>query len=162
MTTPTVRPAGPADIDELVRLILAFRDHLGAKAPDAASAAASIREVQAKGVGEFALASLPSFPAPVGYLQMLILPSVWTAGREAYLEDVFVERAAWRQGVGTALLRYALERARRAGATVMALTTNEQNEQARAFYSAHGFREAGEARYPGGREVRLVRGVGGA
>ena len=162
MTTPRVRPAGPGDIDELVRLILAFRDHLGADRPDATAAAASIREIHETGVSEFALARLPSAAAPVGYLQMLILPSVWTEGQEACLEDVFVEPTAWRQGVGTALLAYALDRAQRAGATAIALTTNEKNERAQAFYLAHGFRAAGEARYPGGREVRFVRRVSGS
>ncbi len=159
MSHPIVRPVAPGDVASVVRLILAFRDFLGADQPDAISAAASIREIQAVGQSEFALASLSPDGPSVGYSQLLILPSVWTPGGEAWLEDLFVEETAWRKGVGSALLEHALARARLAGATAIGLTTNEYNERAQAFYGAHGFRAAGEARYQGGREVRFTRSL---
>lgn len=159
---PTVRPAGPDDVAALVRLIVAFRDFLGADRPDAAAAAVAVREILSDGRGEFALAYLAGSDEPVGYSQMLILPSVWAEGREAYLEDLFVQESAWRKGVGGALLEHAFARAQRGGASVIALTTNENNERAQAFYVAHGFRAAGEARYHGGREVRFARGLTGS
>lgn len=161
VATPTVRQAGPDDVAALVRLILAFRDFLGAERPSATAAALAVREIQSDGRGEFALAFLAGSVEPVGYSQLLILPSVWAEGREAYLEDLFVHESAWRSGVGSALLEHAFARARRAGASVIALTSNEHNERAQAFYVAHGFRAAGEARYHGGREVRFARGLTG-
>ena len=73
------------------------------------------------------------------------------------LEDIFVEDAARGRGVGAALLDHAMARAGARGASVLVLSTNEQNQQAQRFYAAHGFRAAGEARWGSGREIRWLR-----
>jgi len=63
------------------------------------------------------------------------------------------------RGVGAALLRFAVARARARGARAVRLTTNEQNEAAQRFYGREGFVPESEAIWPGGREILLVRRV---
>ena len=55
------------------------------------------------------------------------------------VENLYVEPAARRDGVGSALLRAAEERLVADGATVLRLEAMAENESARQFYAAHGY-----------------------
>ncbi len=60
-------------------------------------------------------------------------------GLRSIVEDVVVD-AKWRhRGIGEALMRYAIEMARAAGANGVALTSNPQREAANQMYQALGF-----------------------
>lgn len=154
---PIVRLAGAEDVEALARLVAGFRDFLGADAPDADAIRRALGELLADPAHDLILGWTDGDPDPVGYAQLRVLPSLWATGREAYLEDLFVSERARGRGVGAALLGCAFDRARRRGATDIALGTNERNEPANAFYRAHGFAPAGETRWGGGREIRLTR-----
>ena len=73
----------------------------------------------------------------VGMLTLLIyrVPS----GVRAHLEDIVVDETVRGQGIGEALVRYALDIAREAGANGVALTTNPQREAANRLYQRLGF-----------------------
>lgn len=60
-------------------------------------------------------------------------------GCRARIEDVVVDHAARRQGVGAALVEAALQRARRAGAVTVDLTTRPAREAANRLYLRLGF-----------------------
>ena len=55
------------------------------------------------------------------------------------VENLYVEPAARRDGVGSALLRAAEKRLVADGATVLRLEAMAENESARQFYAAHGY-----------------------
>jgi ribosomal protein S18 acetylase RimI-like enzyme len=78
----------------------------------------------------------------------LILCAIPT-GVHAYVEDVVVDAASRRQGIGSALLRAALERARAAGARRVDLTSRPAREAANRLYRRLGFvqRETNVYRY---------------
>jgi GNAT superfamily N-acetyltransferase len=80
-------------------------------------------------------------------------------GADAELEGIFVEPAAWRTGVGTALL-HAIEREARAwGASRLHVTANRN---ALGFYLASGFTAVGETRTAlGPMAVLMVKAVPG-
>ncbi|HKH22534.1 MAG TPA: GNAT family N-acetyltransferase [Solirubrobacterales bacterium] len=61
----------------------------------------------------------------------------------AELVAIYVDPHRWRQGVGTALLREAMERCRREGRSEMSLWTLSGNHGAQAFYERHGFEPDG-------------------
>lgn len=64
-----------------------------------------------------------------------------SAARRGQIESVRVA-SSWRgQGIGAALLRDAEDRARRAGAVLLQLTTNKSRNRTHAFYRAHGFQD---------------------
>jgi ribosomal protein S18 acetylase RimI-like enzyme len=60
-------------------------------------------------------------------------------GVRSIIEDVVVDEHMRRRGVGEALVRHAIELARQAGASGVALTSNPQREAANRLYQALGF-----------------------
>ena len=80
-----------------------------------------------------------------------------------YIDRVAVARAWRRRGVGRALYRDALARARAAAAPLLACEVNlrPRNEDSLAFHEAHGFEAVGEQETDAGRKrvVMLVRSL---
>jgi ribosomal protein S18 acetylase RimI-like enzyme len=74
----------------------------------------------------------------VGLLTLIVyrVPS----GIRAHIEDVVVEEAMRGKGIGTALMRYALNMAQEAGANGVALTANPRREAANRLYQRLGFK----------------------
>ena len=62
-----------------------------------------------------------------------------------YLEDLYVEPEYRGQGIGTQLMRYVIEEAKRLGAPRVRLAAVHENAQARAFYQKFGASEMPEA-----------------
>jgi ribosomal protein S18 acetylase RimI-like enzyme len=60
-------------------------------------------------------------------------------GLRSVIEDVIVDEAARRKGIGEALIRKAIECARAAGAEGVSLTSNPQREAANRLYQSMGF-----------------------
>ena len=69
-------------------------------------------------------------------------------GLKAWIEDVVVDEAASRQGIGEALNRAALDEARRRGAKDVSLTSRPSREAANRLYQRIGFQR---------RETNLYR-----
>ena len=62
-------------------------------------------------------------------------------GLRAWIEDVVVDEASRGRGVGEALNRAAIERARREGASTVDLTSRPSREAANRLYQRLGFEE---------------------
>ncbi len=60
-------------------------------------------------------------------------------GVHAWIEDVVVDTAARRQGVGKALTQFAIQRARERGAKAISLTSRPTREAANHLYQRLGF-----------------------
>jgi ribosomal protein S18 acetylase RimI-like enzyme len=60
-------------------------------------------------------------------------------GMHSILEDVVVDEKMRRRGIGEALIRYAIDLAREAGANGVSLTSNSQREAANQLYQSLGF-----------------------
>ena len=60
-------------------------------------------------------------------------------GLRSMIEDVIVDENARRQGIGEALVRYAINLAKEAGADGVSLTSNPQREAANQLYQSMGF-----------------------
>jgi ribosomal protein S18 acetylase RimI-like enzyme len=60
-------------------------------------------------------------------------------GLKSWIEDVVVDEAASRQGIGEALNRAALDEARRRGAKDVSLTSRPSREAANRLYQRLGF-----------------------
>lgn len=70
-------------------------------------------------------------------------------GLRAWIEDVIVDEAVGGQGIGKALTREALDRAKAAGAKTVDLTSRPSREVANGMYKSLGFelRETNVYRY---------------
>lgn len=84
-------------------------------------------------------ARYPDGSAPIAGMLALIVYRVPT-GIRARVEDVIVDEAMRGKGVGEALMRYALNMARDAGADGVALTSNPKREAANRLYQRLGFK----------------------
>ncbi len=60
-------------------------------------------------------------------------------GVRSIIEDLVVDENARREGVGQALIHYAIGLAREAGASRITLTSNPKREAANQFYKSMGF-----------------------
>ena len=154
-TDVTIHIASEADLDALVRLAVAFRDHVGERTPSAEEFCASLAVLLHDASAEFFLAR-PSAGAAVGYVQCRYRYSAWMLALEAELEDVFVVREARRRGVGQRLVAFAMVRATAKGCRSLGLSTNERNTEAMSLYQRCGF-VAESARWQGGRNLWLQR-----
>ncbi|MGA3361565.1 MAG: GNAT family N-acetyltransferase [Solirubrobacteraceae bacterium] len=135
-------PARPEEGSEVTRLLIAFRDWLGAKTPDDAAFAASVARLYEDRATEFLLGRVVSDDPPCGVCQLRFRHSIWTSAPDCWLEDLYVEDAARGRGVGRALVVLAMERASARGARRIELDTNERNHGAIALYESLGFSSA--------------------
>ena len=85
------------------------------------------------------VARYPDELAPIAGILTLIVYRVPT-GIRARIEVVIVDEAMRGQGIGGALMRYALNMAREAGADGVALTSNPRREAANHLYQHLGFK----------------------
>ena len=70
-------------------------------------------------------------------LAMFLIPTA----RRAWIEDVIVDESARGKGVGEALNRAALDRAKREGAKTVDLTSRPLREAANRLYERMGFKQ---------------------
>ena len=105
-----IRLAGTDDAEVVASLVGGFRDFLRVRSPADEALRSVIPGALADPTLEFACAWLAG--EPVGYTHTRYFEGIWGPGPEAYLEDLFVVESARGQGVGGALLRHALARAR--------------------------------------------------
>ncbi len=152
-----IRLASGTDLDALVRLAGAFRDHFGFSTPVEADLRASIAQLLQDAATEFFLACNPC-GMPLGYVQARYRYSAWTTALEAELEDVFVIREARRSGVGLRLVEFAVTCATVRGCRTIGLNTNERNVGAVALYRRLGF-ETERALWQGGRQLWLTKSL---
>jgi ribosomal protein S18 acetylase RimI-like enzyme len=127
-----------SDLDDLQRLVAAFRDHLERSQPDDTALRENLRRLVTTGGAEFFLA-IDDTRRGVGYVQQRYRFSLWLGGLEATLEDLFVSPASRRQGVATYLVQFAIERAKKRGCRAIKLDTNEGNHEAIRLYQRLGF-----------------------
>ncbi|HVW98756.1 MAG TPA: GNAT family N-acetyltransferase [Mucilaginibacter sp.] len=80
-----------------------------------------------------------SQPVAAGFTQLYPLISSVRAKRNWLLNDLYVDKAFRRQGIGEALIRAAMDFARADGASFVKLETAVDNFTAQSLYEAVGF-----------------------
>ena len=79
--------------------------------------------------------------AVIGTLHLMFLPSLsFQGGLRAQIESVRVDKPYQSQGIGSDMLRWAIERAQACGAHVVQLTTHISRTDAQRFYERLGFK----------------------
>ena len=77
----------------------------------------------------------------IGTLHLMFLPSIsFQGGLRAQIESVRVDRRLQNQGIGSEMMKWAMERARQRGAHVIQLTTHKTRLDAHRFYERLGFK----------------------
>ena len=146
---PQVWIAEPHEAPTVARLLIAFRNSLGSSWPSDNAFLAGVEKLIEERGAIFVLGATDLDHPPAGVVQLRVRHSVWRAGGDALVEDVFVEEGARRSGLGRALVQYALDSARvERGCRRAELDVNESNPNAMALYESLGF-NAGRAHFDG-------------
>ena len=136
-----IRPAAPADLPKVLKLYaqpefdagkvlpLATAEQLLARFNDYPDYALYVAERGGEVVGTFALLVMHN----LGHLGT---PS-------AIVEDVVVAPAMQGQGIGKAMMQFALDLCRDKGCYKLMLSSNAKRERAHAFYESLGFERHG-------------------
>ena len=140
-----LRVGGPTDAGLLGRMLAEFNLEYGETEPPAEQVAALAGPQLTS--GEVAVVFGPGDP-PAGFAQLRFRGSLYEAGPDACLEELWVRPAFRGAGLGRALLEAAMDVARARGATRIDLNTSVTDEAARALYEACGF--TNEELGPGG------------
>jgi ribosomal protein S18 acetylase RimI-like enzyme len=131
-----IEAASVADLNDLVRLYIAYRLFYG-EAPEQERAAAFIRDRVTQSSGRYFVAW--NGDNAIGFMHLM--PSTNTLAMRPIwlLEDLYVDVSARGQGVATALLSYAEAFARGTGAERLTLATAHDNLAAQHIYQKLGY-----------------------
>jgi len=132
-----IRHAAPADAPAVMAMMRSFYDEDGLRLHAAAGEAlAELLATPALG----AVLLDEEVGGPAGYAVVTLGFSLELGGRDAFVDELFVERAHRRHGRGGALLAAAQAWARGAGAGVIHLEVAQPDEAKLRLYAAAGFR----------------------
>jgi ribosomal protein S18 acetylase RimI-like enzyme len=140
--TPAVWVAGRGEASSVVGLMGEFRDWMGRDEPSDADLSASVERLLADPGSEYLLGSSSAGGRPCGVCQLRYRYGVWHSADDCWLEDLFVSERARGAGLGGALVRAAIERARKRGSRRVELDTDSDNRAAVALYEGLGFSAA--------------------
>ncbi len=136
-----VREATEEDLPRLVELLAQLslgeaREDAGRPLPE--SYAKALAEIDADPRQQ--LLVLEADGRIVGSLVLIVVPNLSHQGRPyAIVENVVVDEAERGGGLGEALMRHAIDEARRAGCYKLSLTSNRKRADAHRFYERLGF-----------------------
>jgi len=144
MSAPRVlAPAGPADLDELLPMLERFS--ATQELPfDAAVARGALGELLARSeLGR--VFRIVHAGATVGYVALTFGWSLEWGGRDAFIDEIFLEAPQRGHGLGRAALRALLDEARALGVRAVHLEVEADNAPAQALYRSEGFAGAERA-----------------
>ncbi len=138
---PVIRRATAADLPRVVALFGSpdgnARDQ-AASASDPRCYVDSLAEIASDPNNALIVAEVDGEVA--GAFQLTIIPYVaYRGGRVAQIETVYVDAAMRGRGIGEAMMRWAIDEAKRRGCFRVQLTSNKSRTRAHALYARLGF-----------------------
>ena len=136
------RVAARADLPTIVRLLA--DDHLGNQRernenPLPESYYLAYEEIHKDPNHELIVAELNG--EVIGTLHLMFLPSIsFQGGLRAQIESVRIDTRHQNRGIGSKMMKWAVERARTRGAHIVQLTTHKSRADAHRFYEKLGFK----------------------
>jgi len=79
----------------------------------------------------------------VGLLHQIFFLDPFHAGLNSHITSLFTKEVHRKKGIGTQLLKKAIENAKQRNVVEVHVDTEEENASAIAFYQKHGFTKAG-------------------
>lgn len=135
MTDLSIRRAGPDDAPVVARLLHDFNTEFDDPSPGVEFLTDRVAEL----LGDAEIAVFLAGEGADGLAVVRLRPALWSAGLEAYLEELYVVPKLRGRGIGRALLDAVVEFARESGADRIDLGTSEDDTAARALYESAGF-----------------------
>ena len=133
-----LRRAAREDLAALVRMIHDDQVSCSGESPDLAPYEDAFRRVDGDPAQLLVAAVLDG--EVVGTLQLTVIPGLARAGAlRGQVEAVRVRADRRDRGIGEAMLRWAVDEARRRGCALLQLTTDKRRTDAHRFYARLGF-----------------------
>lgn len=136
------RTATRADLPEIVRLLA--DDHLGGtreRYSDPLPQEYAIAFDGLQRIGAEVILAVDEDGRVIGCLQLLILPGLGSLGKQrAQIEAVRIDSSLRGKGLGSQLIRHAVERARQCGCRLVQLTSDNSRQGAHRLYERLGFK----------------------
>lgn len=146
--------AAPEDLDDVARLMIAFRDWWQRDVPGDDAMRRGCARLLEDADTEFLLARVGDEPAG-GIAQLRYRYSLWVDALDCLLEDLFVDDSVRGMGLGRQLVEAAVARAQARGAGRIELGVNEANRPAFELYAKLGFSAWSDP--PGGNDLMARR-----
>ena len=134
---PAVRLAGPGAARSVALLLHDFHKEFDEPVPEPRDLATHVRGLLESAAITVLLAE------GEGLVVLRFQPSLFSESLDCYLEELYVVPARRRCGIGTALMKAALEHARERGAGYAYLGSGEEDGGARALCEGLGFSHGG-------------------
>ena len=131
------RIGSSADLETLLSLARAFYQHERLAFDEAKARAAFKLLLDNAQLGRVWL--ILADGAPVGYFVLTFGFSIEYGGRDAILDEIYIDERHRSRGLGTRALRLAEEACRESGVGALHLEVERWNTSAQAFYRAHEF-----------------------
>lgn len=128
-----IRPLRASDREAWEALFRGYINFYEAKVPDDVIELTWMRLIEQRD-GFLGLVAVDERDHPIGLAHVIFHPSTWSPTTYCYLEDLFVDRAVRRHGVGRALIKAVYEEADKRGATRTYWATKQDNTHARRVY----------------------------
>ena len=146
-TALLLRPAVRADIVRIVAMLA--DDVLGAAREDTSPEGLVLYEAAFERIaatnGAVRLFVAERDGETVGCFLLSLTPGLSQKGMvRAIIEEVRIDAAHRGRGLGAAMIRLAIEEARKSGASLVQLTSNKQRRDAHRFYEQLGFERSHE------------------
>lgn len=138
MSTITIRQATLSDLEALVPLFDRYRQFYGQ--PSDAGAARAFLAARFDH-GESVLFIADGGCSPAGFVQLYPSFSSVSLTRIFILNDLFVSEHCRNQGIGSLLIKAAIEHAKTLGAARLSLSTAVTNQSAQAAYESTGWKQ---------------------
>ncbi|MDJ0705338.1 MAG: GNAT family N-acetyltransferase [Leptolyngbyaceae cyanobacterium MO_188.B28] len=136
---PTYRAAQLSDLE----ILLQFMQELYAfdRLPfDCEGACAALEGIlQDSSLGEVWLIQLAE--KPIGYVVLTLGYSLEFLGRDAFVDELYIQAAYRRQGIGSKTLKFVEDRCKELGVKALHLEVERENTQAQAVYRKVGFED---------------------
>ena len=75
----------------------------------------------------------------IGFCSLAIENSLWQEGYMGSINELVVDESIRRHGIGTDLLKVAIDRSKEKGCQIIKLDSDFEREEAHKFYGSHGF-----------------------
>lgn len=141
MSEVVFRPARREDLPSIVRMLA--EDDLGSQRerfedPLSGSYYKAFEQIENDPNHELIVAELDG--KVVGTLHLMFLPSIsYQGGLRAQVESVRVDGKVRGRGIGSGMMKWAVEKAQARGAHLVQLTTHRSRQDAHRFYERLGF-----------------------
>ena len=133
----TLKLAGPTQLEELLPLVSAYHAFEDVESSSEQRRSSVSHLLQDKSLGEIWL--IRKLDNLIGYIAVCYSYSIEFGGRDAFIDEFYVEAAERGKGIGGRVLKEIAKLLQARGIVAVHLEVDGQNERARAAYARAGF-----------------------